>query len=763
MNDVARDPRSHDGIGADVPRIDGRLKVTGGARFASDQPVDGVVYAFLAVSPHARGHIQRIDARAARTVPGVLGILTHENVGKRIKPGKKNTDFGYMGSSIAPLLSSEIHFAGQIIAVTFAETFEAAREAALKLEVKYQLQPATATFDSPGAKLTNTKLPAFKPTSYKVGDAEEAYARAAVKLEAWYETPTQHHNPLELYSTVCVWSGDELTVYEGCQNVRGFQHGLAKQLGIKPKRVRFISPFIGGAFGARGALNQFTALVALGAKRLKRPVKLVVTREQCFYAGTYRAETRQHLKLGAHPDGRFRAFVHEGWEVTSRADTYAVVGIESSTRLYACPNIRAKVWNIRADRQTPGFMRAPPETPYLFALESAVDELAYSLEIDPVELRRINDTHCDPIHGVPFTSRALIPCFDAASQAFGWSQRTAAPGSMRDGDWLVGWGCASAAYPTMLGPAAARVTLRTDATAHVEVGSHDIGTGAYTVIAQTAAEGLGVPLAQIEVSLGDSRLPPAPLAAGSSNTASVCNVVAKACQQVRVRLALSAAGAKDSVFHARAPRELELRSMQLCGADGATEPLVRAIARVGEICEYAENTPHGAPPIIGIKFLIPRGLPIILGGAMKDRLQYAFGAHFVEVRVHRYTGEIRVPRAVGAFAAGRIMNPRTAKSQLMGGQIWGISAALHEATEIDRERARYYNTDLAEYLVPVNADVGDIQTIMLPERDELVNELGIKGLGELGTVGMNAAVANAVFHATGRRIRKLPIRLEQML
>jgi xanthine dehydrogenase YagR molybdenum-binding subunit len=763
VNDVARHSQASEGIGADVPRVDGRAKVTGAARYASDQPVSGLAYAFLAVSPQARGKIKRIDARAARTVPGVLGIMTHEHVGKRIRPGKKNTDFGYMGSSIAPLLSSEIHFAGQIIAVTFAETFEAAREAAQKLEVKYQVSPATATFDSPGTKRTNAKLPGLAPTSYKVGDADQAYERAQVKVESWYETPTQHHNPLELFSTVCVWSGDELTVYEGTQNVRGFQHGLAKQLGIKPKQVRFISHYIGGAFGSRGALNQYTALVALGAKRLKRPVKLVVTREQCFNVGTYRAETRQHVKLAAQRDGRLQSFVHEGWELTSRADRYAVVGIESSTRMYACPNIRAKAWNVSADRQTPGFMRAPPETPYLFALESAIDELAYALEIDPVELRRINDTHCDPIHGVPFTSRSLVPCLEEASQAFGWSQRTAAPGSMRDGNWLVGWGCASAAYPTKQGPAAARITLRPDATALVEVGSHEIGTGAYTVIAQTAAEGLGIPLAQIQVSLGDSRLPPAPLAAGSSNTASVCNVVAKACNKVRMRLALSAAGARDSVFHGREPAGLRLHSGELRSADGASEPVERAIARVGEICEYAENTPHGVPPIIGIKLLIARGMPVIAGGGLKDRAQYAFGAHFVEVRVHRYTGEIRVPRAVGAFAAGRILNPRTAKSQLMGGQIWGISAALHEATEIDRERARYYNPDLAEYLIPVNADVRDIQTIMLPERDELVNALGIKGLGELGTVGMNAAVANAVFHATGRRIRKLPIRLEQML
>jgi xanthine dehydrogenase YagR molybdenum-binding subunit len=368
-------------------------------------------------------------------------------------------------------------------------------------------------------------------------------------------------------------------------------------------------------------------------------------------------------------------------------------------------------------------MRSPPETPYLFALESAMDELACALNMDPVVLRKINDTQKEPIKGLPYSSRSMVECFDRGAERFGWSDRIAHPGSMRNGDWLVGFGTASTMYPTNIAPAAARVTLFPDKTAKVQSATHEIGQGVYTVCALIVADKLGVDPANVTVELGDSHLPPAPVAGGSNSTASVSNAVAKACAEI-----------------------LEKRQ---AGASGVIEA-------------YSENLPPGASPD-GIKMLYKGQPAFVRGESAKDSIRYAFGAQFVEIRVHNRTGEIRVPRAVGAYAAGTIVNPKAAQSQLMGAMIWGISAALLERTEIDQHTARYTNKDLAEYLVPVNADVGDIQVIIVPETDSIVNPLGIKGIGELGNVGMNAAVANAVYHATGIRVREIPIRLEQLL
>jgi xanthine dehydrogenase YagR molybdenum-binding subunit len=750
-------------IGNRAPRVDGRLKVTGEARYASDVPLADPVYAYLATSAIARGRISNIDDRDARAVPGVLDVLTHQNAGEAIKKTPLFSNGGYVGSTIMPLASDQIWHGGQIVAVVLAETFEAAREGAHRLKISYAAEAPTAGLDSPGATTTAAKDASQNYEDPAVGDAEGAFASAPVTIDQHYVTATMHHNPIELFTTSCAWTGDRLTVWEGSQNVTGFKHGLAEQLDIDPDKIRVVSPYVGGAFGSRGSLTQRTALIAVAARRLNRPVKLVATRDQGFTIASYRAETRHHVKLGAGRDGKLLALVHEGEEVTSRPDNYKVAGTDASTRLYACPNIASKVSMVHADRNTPGFMRSPPETPYLFALESAIDELAVALEMDPVELRRHNDTDREPIRNLPYTSRALMPCFDAAAQSFGWSKRDARPGSMRDGDWLIGWGCAATMYPTQMGPATARVTLTPQGTAKVQTAAHEIGNGAYTVIALTASDRLGIAPDRITVELGDSDLPPAPVAGGSNTTASVCNVVAQACEQIRARVA-SAAVAAGGAFAGKDAKSLVLVDQRLSDLDGAVEPLETAVRRVsnGAIEEYAENIPHGVPPE-GLAKLY-QGHAVLAGGAkLKDRIQFAFGAEFVEVRIHDRTREIRVPRVVGAFAAGQIVDPTTAKSQLMGGLIWGVSAALHEATEIDRKRARYTNTDLAEYLIPVNADIDTAEVIMIPEKDQQINALGIKGLGELGNVGTNAAVANAVYHATGIRVRELPIRLEKLL
>jgi len=408
-------------------------------------------------------------------------------------------------------------------------------------------------------------------------------------------------------------------------------------------------------------------------------------------------------------------------------------------------------------------MRAPPETPYMFALESAIDELAYQLKIDPIELRRRNDTSRDPVTGLPFTSRSSMSCFDQAADRFGWQRRALEPGTMTDGEWQVGYGCATACYPSNQAPAAVRVALRANGTATAALAGHEIGTGAYTVVATTTAQFLGLTVGDVAVSMGDSDLPPIMIAGGSNNAASASNVVANACEEIRRRIASAATAAPLSPFHGADPGTLKLANKQLIDGAGRSEDLAVAAARVGDRIEvYAENIPAGLPPTAVAD--MSHGQPVLLEGAgRKDATAYAFGAHFVEMRVHRRTRELRVGRVVCAFAAGTLINPRTAHSQFMSGAIWGLSAALLEETELDPHTARYVNENLADYRVAVNADVPSIEIIMVPEHDTQVNPLGVKGIGEVGIVGMNAAVANAVFNATGRRIRDLPIRAEKLL
>jgi xanthine dehydrogenase YagR molybdenum-binding subunit len=558
---------------------------------------------------------------------------------------------------------------------------------------------------------------------------------AAVAVDETYETPAQHHNPMELFSTTCVWHGNKLTIYAPSQFVNGLRSGVAKQLRIKYRDIRVLSKFVGGGFGSKGSITARTALVALAARRLDRPVKLVATREQGFTIGSYRAETRHRIRLGAGRDGKLKALIHEGWELTSRPDAYFNGGTETTCQMYATPRVQSKVSVVHADRNTPGYMRAPSEFPYVYALETAIDELAVKLRMDPVELRRVNDTMSNPISGAPYTSRSLMQCFDAASAAFGWQRRDPTPGAMRDGEWLKGWGCAAAIYPTLMAPTAARVTFTRAGEVLVEIAAHELGTGAMTVIAQTAAERLGIGLEHVRVELGDSVLPPGPMAASSATTASVCSVVLKACDAIRRRL-------------------------RRTGTTGGLAAKFDRL-RVERIAHYAEWIPHG----LGRRTLrdLHRGGVTFEGGVTKDRLMFAFGAEFVELHIHALTREIRLPRMVGAFAAGRIVNERTARSQLLGGMIWGASAALHEQSVIDRKRARYVNDNLADYLVPVNADIGTVEVILVPEHDPAVNPAGVKGIGELANVGTAAAISNAVYHATGKRIRTLPIRIEHLL
>jgi len=760
MAENAAAPVPRENQGQPVQRIDGRLKVTGDARYPADIPVGNLAYGVLATASIARGRMTRLDLDDARKVAGVLDIFTHENVGDGIEPLK----FGQTGStSIMPLRSPAIAHDGEIIALVVAETYEAADEAAMLVRASYERETPSASFDSPGAE---TEPAAGKSQQFdedvKAGDFDAAWAAAPHKLDARYSMPTQHHNPIELFSTTATWEGDALTVLEPSQNVNGWRAALAQQFRLEPAKVRVISPYVGGAFGSKGPVTPRTAIVAYAARQLGRPVRCVVKRMQGFTTQTYRAETRHHIQMGATPDGRITAFRHEGWEISSRPDPYVVGGTSTTGRMYNYGSVLTKVSIVHADRNTPGYMRSPPEMPYVYALENAMDEMAIQLGMDPVEFRRINDTQIEPIGKKPFSSRSLMQCYDEAAAAFRWQDRNPAIGSMTDGDWLVGMGCATALYPSNVATCAARIRLTADGKARVETASHEIGTGVRTVAAQMAAERLGVPVEDVQVEMGDSDLPPAPVAGGSNSTASVCSSIIMACDRIRTKLVEAATKPGSGPLAGLRQNQVEFADGRLSAA-GRSISLADAFKALGSgaLEEYAEFLPKGAPAD-ALQKLYQGGMAMV-SGEHGDKVKFAFGAEFVEVRINRHTREIRVPRIAGAFAAGRIINTRTARSQLMGGMIWGIGAALHEATEIDARHARYVNRDLQDYLIPVNADIGEVEVILVPEVDTDVNPAGVKGLGELGNVGTPAAIASAIHHATGKRLRDLPFRVDQLI
>ena len=752
-------PQPKENMGAPAPRYDARLKVTGQARYPADTPVANPAYAMLVTSAIAKGTLTSLELEDARAVPGILDIFTAEDMSEL-----KTVEFGARCSTSIQNLGPEILHAGQIIAIVVGDTFEAAREAARRVKASYREETPSATFGAPGVNEADaTKESKAHKHVPQAGDAASAIAGADVVLDAEYATPTQHHNPIELFTTTCAWTGDQLTIYEPSQFVYGLKNSVAERLGIEPEKVRTVSHYAGGAFGSKGAMTPRTAMIALAAKRLNRPVKLVPTRAQGFTIATYRAETRHHIRLGARRDGKLIGYFHEGWEISSRPDPYVVAGVEDTAQLYAYGAVTTKVNVVHADRNTPGYMRSPPVVPYVYALESAMDEMAIKLGMDPIEFRRVNDTMTSPIGGKPYSSRSLMQCYDQAAAAFGWHNRKPQPRSMRDGDWLIGFGCATALYPTHVGPAAARVRLMPNGDVRVQTAAHEIGNGVYTVLAQVAAERLGVNLGSVRVEVGDSRFPPAPVAGGSNTTASTCSAVLKTCDAIRSKLFNAAVAAKEGPLAGRSANALTLNDGKVTAADGAGEKVEDVFKRMGisSIEEYAEFVPPGLEP--KAMSSLYAGTYTSTGGSHGEKIMYAMGAEFVEVRVHVSTCEIRVPRIVGAFAAGRLMNTRTVRSQLMGGMIWGISSALHEATEIDVKRARYVNDNLADYLVPVNADVKQVEVILVSEIDHDVNPAGVKGLGELANVGTAAAIANAVYHATGKRIRQLPIRIESVL
>ncbi len=746
-------------IGRPHDRVDGRLKVTGHATFASDQPLPHPAHAALVTSPTAPARILGFDLDAAWG-PGVLQILTYRDLADEIRPVGHLMEGGYANSSWLPLGSDRIAYPGQIVALVTADSREAAEHAASRVRLRLEALPAAFGLDDPGAE--RIALAQLKPAHQDpaVGDADAALAAAPHRVDARFSTPTQHHNPMEMFTTSCVWEDGRLTVYEPTRFVKAAQQGLARQLGLDPAGVHVVAPFLGGHFGSKLALSQHTALVACAARRLGRPVTLVPTRSQCFTIANYRPETRHRVQLGATAEGRLLALIHEVEMVTSRFDGFAMEGTDVTASLYDCGAVRTHEAAVRVDRNTPGPMRAPPEMPYLFALEGALDELACALRIDPITLRRRNDAARDPITGKPFTSRPLMRCFDVGAAAFGWADRTAAPRSMRHGDWLVGFGCASAARPVKIAAAAVRLVLDDEGRLIVESAHHEIGNGLYTLLAMLAAEWLGLSVQQVTVRLGDTAFAPAGLSGGSSSTTSMAHALKRGCDALREKL-LRAAIAGPGALHGRNAADLQLRDGRVVAPDGRGESLARIASGTAEarIEVLSDFIPDGLGADAHARLHGGR-LALSAGG---ERLGWAFGAQFAEVRVQAGTGVVQVTRLLGAFAAGAILNPLAARSQLEGGMIWGLGSALLEATSHDRRTGRYVNDTLSDYLVATAAECGSIEALLLPDPDPNVNELGVKGLGELGLIGVNAAIASALHHATGLRLRDLPIRAEAVL
>lgn len=728
----------------DVSRFDAQEKVRGAPIFAADDIRPGMAHAALATATIGRGRILRIDTAAARAVPGVRLVLTHEDLSELKSPGFFFGD-GYGFQSFQPMSSAEVGSRGQPIALVAADTLEAAREAAGLIRADYAPEPFNVTLDAPEADIiaqADTPLPKEMFGDRLAGDPDKVFAAAEVKVDAVYTSPPQHHNAMECLASIVEWRDGDLIIHEGGQNAEAIRHGVARELGMSPDRVRVLSPYCGGGFGQKAAMQGHTVLAAVAARELGRPVKLVVPREQIFHDAPFRPASRHRIRLAADRSGKMLAAIHESDSQTSRHDLFPTLHTEVTSHLHGIANYRGRERLVRTDVQTPGFMRAPWEHPGCFAMESAVDELAYALGMDPVALRLANDTTTDPFTGEPHSSRHVAECLRRGAERFGWAQRTMAPGSMlADDGAAVGWGVAIGAYPGLTVPEEGRLEVRDDGHIVIQMGGHEMGQGLRTVIAAVVARRLGVERERVKVEIGDTGLALQHVTAGSWGTASAATAADKAC---------------DALLE-------QLRTLDPHG--NATPPgdLVAVLKAAGRpsLVVDVRNKGLGAPDEVFAQ--AEAGHIVMAGPHYPGFITFSYAAHFVEVRVEPRTRRIRVPRVVSFVDCGRVISPRTAESQVRGGVVWGIGAALREASEVDTRYGGFLNADLAEYVVPVNADIHSIEVGFIDEPDFTLNSVGAKGLGEVSMTGVAPAIANAVHHATGRRIRDLPIRLEHVL
>ena len=737
-------------LGQSLKRVDGRAKVTGEAKYAAEFSAPDLLHGVVVSSTIARGRITRIDTADAMGLPGVVQVFSHEN-----RPSMPWFDRSYRdqdspgGSPFRPFYDDEVHYSGQPVALVVAETLEAARHGAELVRISYEQRPHNTDLDVARHKPHKpaSGKSGFQPPPKPRGDAKQAWSEAPVRMVADYTAPAEHHNPMEMHATTVIREPEgKYTVYDKTQSVLNSQSYIAKIFDLSKDDVRVMSPFVGGGFGSGLRPQHQLFMAVMAAVQLDRSVRVVLTRHQMFTFG-HRPEIWQRVALACDANGKLTSVQHEAIGATSQFEDYVEVTVNWSASLYSCDNVKVDYQLASIDAYTPLDMRAPGAVWGVHALECAMDELAVAANVDPLAMRLINYSERDEAKDKPYSSKALRECYEQAAARFGWEKRDPRPGSMRDGHTRIGWGMATGIWDAMQQPARARASFGLDGKLVVGSATADIGPGTYTVMSQIAAATLGLPIEDVSFQLGDTSLPLAPLQGGSFTVSSVGSAVKKVCESLREKLFAMALEVPHSPLRGASLDEVTFADgqVQLSTDPARAVRLVDALRHSGE--SVVEDTVTSIPNLIK---------------------QHGYSLHthsavFVEVRVDDELGTIVVSRVVSAIAAGKILSAKTAHSQILGGIVWGIGAALEEETLTDHHLGRYMNHNLAEYHVPVNADVHDIEVIFVEEHDEVVNPLGAKGVGEIGIVGVSAAIANAVFHATGKRVRSLPITLDKVL
>ncbi|BES69104.1 xanthine dehydrogenase family protein molybdopterin-binding subunit [Marinobacter nanhaiticus D15-8W] len=728
-------------IGAGPKRIDGRLKVTGSAPYASDHQPENMVYGHGVFSTIASGKIRNIDLGEAKASPGVIDIFHHGHFPELYHTPSSMAQQNKVEETRLPFEDDTVYYAGQFVALVVADTFENARAAAYKVKVDYEEHDAIANLDQ-AVKAHGTQ-PTGSQNNHQRGDADAAFGNAAHTIDVTYHTSVETHNPMEMHATVAEWRDDQLKVYEASQAVLQERGALAKIFGIAPNQVEVISPFIGSGFGSKLWMWPHAVTAAAAAKMLDRPVQVVVPRNQMFTTTGHRPETRQRLRLGTDDNGKLVSISHDSINTTSFTDQYVETCGAMTKALYGCEDVTVTHETTQVNRGTPTSMRAPGATPGLFALESAIDEMAVAAGIDPLEFRMNNYSERDQSKDLPWSSNKIREATQQAAESFGWSKRSPEIGSMRDGNEIIGWGMAACNWEALRRACDARVSLRADGTAYVTCATQDIGTGTYTVVAQAVSSVTGLPVEKITVKLGDTAYPEGPISGGSWATATTLPAVAKATRLAIDQLMDHATGKKSPLEGAKA-EDLSFANGKLHHSDGRSVDFTEVLA--SQRLASADGEGH-------------------TGGADTDSYSFrSFGAHFVEIRWDPGISNLRVSRVVSAIDVGQVINSKTSRNQVEGSLVMGIGSALFEGTEYDARNGIPVNNNYAEYLVPTHADQPpEMEVILLDYPDYAFNEFGARGIGEIGITGVSAAIANAIYHATGKRIRELPIRKEKLM
>lgn len=765
--------------GKPIDRVDGRQKVTGAAQYSAEFPLDNLAYGVAVTSTIAAGHIRNIDTTRAEKIPGVYGVLTYKNsMSLHFPQGGDPSSGKYAEKDLLPLQSDRVFYDGQLIAVALADTFEKAEYAASLVRVSYS--PGEPVLDMgqgmPKARKPKTGL-GNQELQIKRGDADSAFTDAAVRVEETYTTPVYHHNAMEPHATIAHWTDDQLLVYDSTQSVYGSRSLLASLLGLEPEKVRVVAHFIGGGFGSKGFSWPNTVTAAMAAKWVGRPVRLVLARQQMFTTAGRRSQTIQKVSLGADADGRLLALKHATTSETSFVDEFVEPSGIASAMIYACPNAAITHQVISLNRGTPCPMRAPGESTGSFAMEVAMDELAGRLKMDPIELRLLNYAETEPQKKKPFSDKHLRECYERGAAAIGWKDRNPQTGKMRQGQYLVGYGMATATYPANRSASTAKALLFADGHAEIECCTQDIGTGTYTVMTQIAADALGLPVDKVKVKLGDSEYPKGANSGGSQVSASVGPAIRAAALGVVAKLKKLVSDDSGSPLHGLAEGDIVARDGGLYGPAGQGETFAAALGRQRlDKLEALATTDVSTRPRSGAPGALSdteekakeesRNNAAVKEDEGVDREAYAFhswGAQFVRVLVDPELCTIRVDKAVSVMDIGKVLNLKTATNQIMGGMIFGIGMALMEGSQYDPGRGRVVTRDLANYLVPVHADMPDFDIQFIDHPDPYISPIGARGIGEIGITGMAAAVANAVYHATGKRVRDLPVSPEKLM